>query len=73
MTYGAETWTLTYGAETWTVTYGAETWTVTYGAATWTLTSKMEKMLMTWQRKILRKIYDQQKRMDSGELKRTTN
>jgi hypothetical protein len=30
---------------------------VTYGAETWTLTSKMEKMLMTWERKILRKIY----------------
>jgi hypothetical protein len=27
---------------------------VTYGAETWTLTSKMEKMLMTWERKILR-------------------
>ena len=44
---------VTYGAETWTVTYGAETWTVTYGAETWTVTSKMEKMLMTWERKIL--------------------
>jgi len=30
---------------------------VTYGAETWTLTSKTEKMLMTWKRKILRKIY----------------
>jgi hypothetical protein len=30
---------------------------VTYGAETWTVTSKMEKMLMTWERKILRKIY----------------
>jgi len=29
---------------------------VTYGAETWTLTSKTEKMLMTWERKILRKI-----------------
>ena len=28
---------------------------VTYGA--WTLKSKMEKMLMTWERKIMRKIY----------------
>jgi hypothetical protein len=26
-------------------------------AETWTLTNKMEKMLMTWERKILRKIY----------------
>ena len=30
---------------------------VTYGAATWTVTNKTEKMLMTWERKILRKIY----------------
>ena len=31
---------------------------VTYGAETWILTSKIEtKMLMTWERKILRKIY----------------
>jgi hypothetical protein len=30
---------------------------VTCGAETRTLTSKMEKMLMTWERKILRKIY----------------
>jgi len=30
---------------------------VTYGAETWMLTSKTEKMLMTWERKILRKIY----------------
>jgi len=31
---------------------------VTYGAETWTLTSKREKkILMTWERKILRKIY----------------
>jgi hypothetical protein len=29
---------------------------VIYGAETWTVTSKMEKMLMTWERKILRKI-----------------
>ena len=28
----------------------------TYGAETWTLTSKRGKMLMTWERKILRKI-----------------
>jgi hypothetical protein len=27
------------------------------GAEAWTLTNKMEKMLMTWERKILRKIY----------------
>jgi len=30
---------------------------VTCGAETCTLTSKTEKMLMTWERKILRKIY----------------
>jgi hypothetical protein len=30
---------------------------VTYGAEIWTLTSKIEKMLMTWERKILKKIY----------------
>ena len=30
---------------------------VAYGAETWTLTSKMEKMFMTWEGKILRKIY----------------
>jgi hypothetical protein len=30
---------------------------VTYGAETWTLTNKIEKMLMIWERKILRKIY----------------
>ena len=39
---------------------------VTYGAETWTVTSKMEKMLMTWERG---KYMDQQRRMDSGELK----
>ena len=30
---------------------------VIYGAETWMLTSKIEKILMTWERKILRKIY----------------
>jgi hypothetical protein len=30
---------------------------VIYGAEAWTLTNKMERMLMTWERKILRKIY----------------
>ena len=30
---------------------------VIYGAETWSLTSKIEKMLMTWERKILRKMY----------------
>jgi len=45
---------------------------VTYGAEKWTLTSKTEKMLMTWERKILKKIYGP-KRMDSGELKLMKN
>ena len=31
--------------------------TVTYRAKTWILTNKTEKMLMTWERKIFRKIY----------------
>jgi hypothetical protein len=30
---------------------------VVYGREAWTVTNKMEKMLMTWERKILRKIY----------------
>jgi hypothetical protein len=30
---------------------------VTYGAETGMLTSKTEKMLLTWERKILRKVY----------------
>jgi hypothetical protein len=30
---------------------------VIYGAEAWTLTNKNEKILMTWERKILRKIY----------------
>jgi hypothetical protein len=30
---------------------------VTYGAETWTLTEKMGKLLMTWERKVVRKIY----------------
>jgi hypothetical protein len=30
---------------------------VIYEAEAWTLTNKMEKMLITWERKILRKIY----------------
>jgi hypothetical protein len=30
---------------------------VTYSAETWTLTEKMGKLLMTWERKVLRKIY----------------
>jgi hypothetical protein len=30
---------------------------VTYGVETWTLTEKMGKLLMTWERKVLRKVY----------------
>jgi hypothetical protein len=30
---------------------------VTYGAESWTLTIKMKTALMTWERKIMRKIY----------------
>jgi hypothetical protein len=30
---------------------------VTYGAESWTLTNKMERVLLMWERKILRKIY----------------
>jgi hypothetical protein len=30
---------------------------VIYGAEAWSLTNKMEKLLMTWERKILRKLY----------------
>jgi hypothetical protein len=44
---------------------------VTYGAETWTLTSKTEKMLMTWERKILRKIYGPTK--ENGQWRIKTN
>jgi plasmid maintenance system killer protein len=44
---------------------------VTYGAETWTLTSKTENMLMTWERKILRKIYGPTK--ENGQLRINTN
>jgi hypothetical protein len=30
---------------------------VVYGGEAWTVTDKMENMLVTWERKILRKIY----------------
>jgi hypothetical protein len=42
---------------------------VTYGAETWTLTSKIEKMLMTWERKILRKIYGPTKETGQWRIK----
>jgi hypothetical protein len=44
---------------------------VTYTAETWTLTSKREKMLMTWERKILRKIYGPTK--ENGQWRIKTN
>jgi hypothetical protein len=44
---------------------------VTYGAETWMLTSKIEKMLMTWERKILRKVYGPTK--ESGQWRIKTN
>jgi hypothetical protein len=44
---------------------------VTYGAETWTLTSKIEKMLMTWQRKMLGKIYGPTK--ENGQCRIKTN
>jgi hypothetical protein len=44
---------------------------VIYGAETWTLTSKIEKMLMTWGRKILRKIYGPTK--ENGQWRIKTN
>ena len=44
---------------------------VAYGAETWTLTSKTEKMLMTWERKILRKIYGPTK--ENGQWRIKTN
>jgi hypothetical protein len=44
---------------------------VTYGAETGTLTSKMGKMLMTWERKILRKIYRPTK--ENGQWRIKTN
>jgi len=42
---------------------------VTYGAETWTVTSKMEKMLMTWERKTLRKIYEPTKENGQWRIK----
>ena len=45
--------------------------TVTYGAETWTLTNKIEEMLMTWERKIMRKIYGPTK--ENGQWRTKTN
>jgi hypothetical protein len=44
---------------------------VTYGAETWILANKTEKMLMTWERKILRKIYGPTK--EKGQWRIKTN
>jgi len=44
---------------------------VTYGAETWTLTNKIEKMIMTWERKIVRKIYGPTK--ENGQWRIKTN
>jgi len=43
---------------------------VTYGAETWTVTNKIEKMLMTWERK-MRKIYGPTK--ENGQWRIKTN
>jgi hypothetical protein len=42
---------------------------VTYGAEKWTVTSKMEKMLMTWEREILGKIYGTTKENGQWRIK----
>jgi hypothetical protein len=42
---------------------------VIYGAETWTMTNKNEKMLMTWERKILRKIYGPTKKNEQWRIK----
>ena len=42
-----------------------------YGAETWTLTSKIRKLLMTWERKILRKMYGPTK--EDGQWRIKTN
>jgi hypothetical protein len=44
---------------------------VIYGAETWTLTSKIKKILMTWERKILKKIYGPKK--ENGQWRIKTN
>jgi hypothetical protein len=43
---------------------------VTYGAETWTLTEKMGKLLMTWKRKVLRKICGPTKENGCWRIKR---
>ena len=44
---------------------------LTHGAETWTLTNKIEKMLMKWERKIVRKIYGPTK--ENGQWRIKTN
>jgi hypothetical protein len=44
---------------------------VIYGAETWILTSRIEKMLMTWERKILRKTYGPTK--EKGQWRNRNN
>jgi hypothetical protein len=44
---------------------------VIYGAEKWTLTSKYERMVMTWERKILRKIHGPTK--ENGQWRIKTN
>ena len=44
---------------------------VTCGAETWTLTNKIEKMLMTWERKIVSKMYGPTK--ENGQWRIRTN
>ena len=44
---------------------------MTYGAEIWMLTSKTVKMLMTWERKILKKIYGPTK--ENGQWRIKTN
>jgi DNA-directed RNA polymerase subunit L len=45
--------------------------TVIYGTETWTLTSKIEKMLMTWERIMLTNIYGPTK--ENGQWRIKTN
>ena len=42
---------------------------VTYGAETWTMTNIVEKMLMTWESKIMRKIYGPKKENGQWRIK----
>jgi hypothetical protein len=46
---------------------------VIYGAEGWTVTDRNGKMLMTWERKMLRKIYGPTKENGSGGLRLIQN